>query len=137
MRCTQAFAAVLLVAGTGIAAGQNMPTEQSIQAQLQGPFLMLRGMYDGERLAFDARGQLIGSAPPLPFSLSFLIVRRVNLTQDEVEIDASRAGLLITRGWPEGAPDKVKAVPIDKKAAFRWLSQLSGTPNIAICWTPL
>lgn len=94
-------------------------------------------MYAGNRLAFDAQGQLIGSAPPLPFSLSFLIVRRVNLTQDEVEIDASRAGLLITRGWPEGAPDKVKAVPIDKKAAFRWLSQLSGTPNIAICWTPL
>lgn len=107
------------------AGAQSGPTQQSITAELQQPFLMLRGMYDGDKLAFDAQGQLIGSATPMPFSLSFLVVQSVTVAPDQVEIDASRAGLEITRGWPVGFPDKVKAVPIDKKGRFQVVITIS------------
>lgn len=115
------FCGCVLVFCLGIctAGAQSVPTQQSITAELQQPFLMLRGMYDGDKLAFDAQGQLIGSATPMPFSLSFLVVQAVTVAPDQVEIDASRAGLEITRGWPVGSPDKVNAVPIDKKGRFQ------------------
>lgn len=75
---------------------------------------MLRGMYDGDKLSFDAQGNLIGSASQIPFALSFLKVKDVHLTLDSVEIDAIREGLAIKQGW-EGRPDRATAEPIKDK----------------------
>ncbi len=72
-------------------------TAQSIEAQLKGPFLMLRGMYAGDHLQFDAQGNLIGSAEVLPFSLSALRVDKVKVKNSKVEIVATREGLAIPR----------------------------------------
>lgn len=112
----------MALCGARLVCGQDTPPNTNamgIEAQLKAtPFLMLRGMYDGDKLAFDVHGQLVGAAATIPFSLSFLVVRRVVVTQNSVEIDGDRAGLDITQGWPAGTPDKVKAVPIDKKHPY-------------------
>lgn len=105
---------VLAVVSGAVGFGQTAVTEQSIAAKLQGPFVMLRGMYDGDKLSFDAQGNLIGSASQIPFALSFLKVKDVHLTLDSVEIDAIREGLAIKQGW-EGRPDRATAEPIKDK----------------------
>jgi TonB family protein len=72
---------------------QAAPAPQSIESQLSGPFLMLRGMYDGHKLTFDAEGNLVGTASVLPFSLSALRLDKVRVTDSGVEIDTTREGL--------------------------------------------
>lgn len=123
------LAVVLLVCWGQAALGQAAPTEQSIETEIRAPFLMLRGMWDGEKLAFDSQGNLIGSAAPSPFALSFLIVNKVDVTPDQVEIEANRAGLEITRGWPVGTLDKVRAVPIDKRGRFQVVITIQREPQ--------
>lgn len=115
--------------GTTLGWAQTAVTQQQIEAKLQQPFLMLRGMYDGDKLAFDAHGQLIGSAASMPFSLSFLEVSNVAMTEDSVAIEADRAGLNITQGWPSGKPDKVSAVSIDKKHPYHVTITIARDPR--------
>ncbi|HTV81308.1 MAG TPA: hypothetical protein VME18_01565 [Acidobacteriaceae bacterium] len=92
--------------GAFACAAQTAPTAQSVEAQLKGPFLMLRGMYDGCKLAFDTQGNLIGTADVLPFSLSALRVNRVKVTDSNVEIDAMREGLIFSYGRAAGISAK-------------------------------
>jgi TonB family protein len=120
---------LILSVGVCSAGAQSIPTQQSIAAELQQPFLMLRGMYDGDKIAFDPHGELIGSATPMPFSLSFLVVQTVTVAPDKVEIDASRAGLEMTQRGPIGTFEKVKAVPIDKKGRFQVVITIRRDPQ--------
>lgn len=58
-------------AGAQVPVAQSGSTQQSPEAWLtSGPFLMLRGMWAGNELDFDAQGNLIGQADKLPFGLS-------------------------------------------------------------------
>jgi TonB family protein len=69
-------------------------TARRIEARLKAaPFLLLRGMYDGNKLAFDAQGNLVGTARELPFSLSAISVDNVWLNAAQLEIQGVRAGL--------------------------------------------
>jgi TonB family protein len=75
---------------------QTALTQQSIEAKLQGPFLMLRGMWDGGKLTFDSQGNLVGKARLRPFSLSAVITRSVRVTNSGIEIKGERAALVFT-----------------------------------------
>jgi hypothetical protein len=108
------FVLLVLIDSGVVVSGQDVPTQQSIEAELQQPFLMLRGMYDGDKLDFDAQGNLIGAADRLPFSLSALLVREVRLNDGALEIDGERAGLFIEHGGGEGQLDRVRAVAWSK-----------------------
>ena len=90
---------------------QTAPTAQSIEAQLRGPFLMLRGMYGGHKVKFDAEGNLVGKAHFVPFGLSVLRVDRVRVTDSDVEIDATREGLVFSAGGIALPPGKFSAEP--------------------------
>jgi TonB family protein len=97
----------------GLAWPQTLPTQQSIEAKLQAPFLMLRGMWDCNSLHFDANGNLIGSCDTGPFSLSAMTVKSVKLGDRKVEIKGSRAGLQFApAAWP-GGPEQVRPVHLD------------------------
>jgi TonB family protein len=122
------FAAGFAAAAQITSATPDVPTAQSLEAKLSDQFVLLRGMYDGEQVTFDSAGQLIGSASPMPFSLSFLVVKKVEISEDKVEVYANRAGLDITRGWPAGKPDKVKTTPIDKSGRFQVLIMIARDP---------
>lgn len=88
------LAVVLLACGGQAALCQDTPTEQSIEARLNAaPFLMLRGMYAGDKLNFDARGNLIGAAATLPFSMSVMKVTRVELDGATLNVSGYRGGL--------------------------------------------
>ena len=81
----------LLVAETGWA--QTAPTQQELETRLKSQFLMLRGMWDGERLTFDTQGDLVGTAGKRFFSESAVVVEQVQLSDTELEIRGRRAGL--------------------------------------------
>jgi hypothetical protein len=84
---------VCLISAT-ICAAQSAPTQQSIEAKLHGaPFLMLRGMWDGEKLAFDSRGNLIGAAATVPFSMSAIELTKIEVNDAQLQIFGVRAGL--------------------------------------------
>jgi hypothetical protein len=82
---------VCALATTGHA--QTAPTQQSIEAKLKGPFLMLRGMHDGDKLAFDSQGNLIGTAQKTLFSLSAVLVTQIELSETQMQVRGRRAGL--------------------------------------------
>lgn len=94
-RAVPAVCICLLCATTSGA--RNAPTQQSIEAKLQGPFVMLRGMWDGDNLHFDSQGNLTDSTPTLPFSLSAVGVDKIRLTDSELEIEGRREGLEFIR----------------------------------------
>jgi Gram-negative bacterial TonB protein C-terminal len=124
------FAVVLVGLCSGlVASGQTGPTQQEIEAKLRGPFVLLRGMYDGQQLNFDAQGNLAAAAGTLPFALSFVVVKSVVLSDSELRVEGSRAGLQIEQRRPLAQPDKVKAVAIDKNGQ-RFLV------NLTIAWDP-
>ena len=54
-------------------------------------------MWDGDRLAFDSQGNLIGTATTLPFSLSAVDVNQVRLTGSTLEIEGRREALTYER----------------------------------------
>lgn len=74
--------------------GQTLTTEQSIAAKLQqGPFVLLRGMYAGDKLRFDDQGNLTGTTELMPLSLSAIHVDEVRLSGSKVEVKGTREGL--------------------------------------------
>lgn len=104
--------AVSMAGGQGAFAQQSsVPTQQSIQARLEGPFLMLRGMYDGDKLTFDAQGRLKQLAGVIPFSLSAVRVERVKLSGGKLEIEGRREGLEFAAPEMRGEPMTVSAAP--------------------------
>lgn len=100
---------VLLAAAVSGSVGFGQTAEQSIAARLQqGPFVLLRGMYAGGKLNFDAQGNLIGHANTLPFSLSAVVVRNIHLGDTNLEIKATRVALLFAPGFPADGPETAK-----------------------------
>ncbi len=73
---------------------------------------MLRGMYAGRRLEFDAEGNLAGKAKIEAFGLSALRVDQVEVAGSEVEIDARREGLAFYSGG--------KSLPSGKIGLAKW-----------------
>jgi hypothetical protein len=88
---------VAVWAGLGcglMASGQTGLTQQEIEAKLQSaPFLIIRGMYGGDRLNFDAQGNLMGQAEKTFFSQSAVIVEQVQLGGSQLEVRGKRAAL--------------------------------------------
>lgn len=97
--------------GAPLAGAQTAPTQQSLERQFQGQILMLRGMYGGKELAFDASGNLIGNAETVPFSLSALTVEKVKLSDLRLEILCRRGGLKFDFAGPPSAPMHATASP--------------------------
>lgn len=119
MKIAGGLALCWMVAGWGGAAGQtpataaDAPTEQSIAAKLQAaPFLMLRGMWDGDKLSFDAQGGVAGSPQRRLFSLSAVVVTQVHLSDSSLEIDGERAGLVMQPA--QSLKKAVRAVALGK-----------------------
>jgi len=114
--------AIVWVVSASVAGAQTAATEQSIEAQLQAaPFVMLRGMYAGDKLSFDAEGNLVGDGTPTLFSLSAIRVTGIHLSDSALEVDGDRAGLevQVDRAGPSMQPalwgkgrDRVRAVPL-------------------------
>jgi len=76
---------------------QAGPTQQELETRLKSQTLILRGMWDGSKLAFDSQGNLVGRARVLPFSLSAVIVGNVRLSDSKLEIKGVRAGLMFAQ----------------------------------------
>jgi hypothetical protein len=49
---------------------QNNLTQPALEARLKGKTLILRGMYDGRQLSFDAQGNLAGTNHLRPLNLT-------------------------------------------------------------------
>ena len=108
------FSWVLLAAVGGSAFGQT--AEQSIAARLQhGPFVLLRGMYAGDRLNFDAQGNLTGSADMFPFSLSAIVVDKIHLSDKELTIEGRHASLEFDPVHSTSQPSRIRAVAFSRK----------------------
>jgi len=103
------------LAGEAFAQPNPMLTQQSVAAHLQGPFLVLRGMYDGNRLDFDAQGKLRDLAGVLPFSLSAVRVDGVAVG-GKVVIVGTREGLEFTAPSVPGGRMEVSAAPWSQDA---------------------
>ncbi|HUB19186.1 MAG TPA: energy transducer TonB [Acidobacteriaceae bacterium] len=112
------WASLCLVAASP-ARAQTPPTQQSVEARLQGPFLMLRGLYNTSRLEFNAHGELKNLAGIMPFSLSAIRVENVRLTDSRLEIDAVREGLEFSRPQQPGEPAPIAATVWDPTEQVR------------------
>ena len=114
------FTAAACAAFSGIAAqgqaAQPAVTEQSVRAWLtSGSLLMLRGTYNGDKLEFDAHGNLRNLPGVMPFSLSAVQVDSVTVG-GRVVIDATREGLEFTLPDMPGGRMQVSAVPWSRNA---------------------
>jgi TonB family protein len=109
---------VAVWAGLGcglMASGQTGLTQQEVEAKLQSaPFLIIRGMYGGDRLNFDAQGNLIGIADVLPFSLSALVGQQIHSSDTQIEIVGSRAGLEMKPNRDTRGPETVSGISREK-----------------------
>ena len=104
---------VLVAAGGSLAFGQT--SEQSIAARLQhGPFVLLRGMQAGSRLDFDAQGNLIGSAGRLPFSLSAVLIDKIELSEGELKIQGKHAMLEFAPTDGFGQPRRTRVIQFSR-----------------------
>jgi len=107
---------LLAVVSGSVAFGQTAITEQSIAARLkQGPFVLLRGMYAGDKLNFDADGKLIGPARTLPFSLSAVVIDKIKLDDTELAIEGEHAALEFEPTNGRGEPSRTKVIPFRMK----------------------
>lgn len=98
MRIHSLIAVIACLMSAVVGAAQTAPTAQSIEAQLKGPILLLRGMYDGHTLKFDATGNLIGHAKEVAFSMSAVRLEKVKIKGSQVVIVAEREGLEFSYG---------------------------------------
>jgi TonB family protein len=106
---------VLVVLVEQAALGQSALTAQAVEAKLKTePYLMIRGMYAGNHLAFDDQGNLIGSADAVAFSMSAVLVDQVQVTDTQIRIDGARAALQMQPSPDEKAPESVTAIPWNK-----------------------
>ena len=107
---------VLAVVSGSVAFGQTAVTEQTIAARLkQGPFVLLRGMYAVDKLNFDAQGRLIGAASRLPFSLSAVLIDKIELSKSELTIQGKHAMLEFEPATGTGQPSRTRVVGFSKK----------------------
>ena len=106
-------AACLCCMAASLAGAQAVPTQQSIETHLQGPFLVLRGLYSGSRLQFNADGDLKTLAGVMPFSLSAIRIEHLQLTDTRLEIDGVREGLEFARPAQPGQRAQVRAAVWD------------------------
>jgi TonB family protein len=91
---TQTWIVVVFLLACAPCGAETVPTQQSIEAKLRsGPFLMLRGRWDGGKPIFDSQGNLVGTEAKTLFSLSAVVVTQVQLTDTQLEIRGRRAGL--------------------------------------------
>lgn len=96
--------------GASVASGQTGPTQQSVEAKLKAPFLLLRGLWSCNNLQFDAQGNLIGSCASGSLSASAMVVKSVKLTDRRLEIKGSRSDLQFAPGGSPDGPAAVNAV---------------------------
>ena len=75
------------------AGAQTVLTQKDVEARLQGPFVLLRGLNGGDKLDFDAQGNLTGEPESAPLTLSAIADFKARLTDTELEISGHRAGL--------------------------------------------
>jgi TonB family protein len=92
----------LWVCGATLAWAQTPPTQQSVAEMFQLPVVMIRGLYAGDKLNYDAQGNMIGPAQPQAFTLSAIRATSVALTNTDLEVQGVRAGLVFsyTRSLP-------------------------------------
>lgn len=72
------------------------------------------GCYNGDHLAFDAQGNLVGTADTVPFSLCAVRVDNVQLTDSALEITGTREGLEFRDQGGSGGQETVTATVYDK-----------------------
>lgn len=102
----------LALAGGSAVFAQTAMTEQSLLAKLQqGRFVVLRGMYAGDKLRFDRQGNPMGRTDLMPFSLSAMHVDQVRLTGSKLEVRGVREGLEFLPPESPGAALTLTAAP--------------------------
>lgn len=115
------MAVFLCAMAANLAGAQTAPAQQSIEARLRGPVLMLRGLYNGSRLDFNADGRLKNLAGIMPFSLSAIQVENVRLTDSRLEIDGVREGLKFTQPAQPDENVQISAAAWDPREQVRIL----------------
>ena len=113
---------------------QNAPTQQDLETRLKSQFLMLRGMWDGGKLAFDSQGNLVGTAEKVFFSRSAVVVEQVLLSDTQLEIRGRRAGLEFSYSQPLHQPPHTP--PYDIAAGMKIGAKLYSKVDIEISRDP-
>jgi TonB family protein len=93
MRWQTRISALIVLLSVSAAHAQTPPTQQELEAKLKSQFLMLRGMWNGGKLAFDAQGNVVGAPEKRLFSLSAVLVKQVTLSENKLTIRGNRSGL--------------------------------------------
>jgi hypothetical protein len=71
-------------------------TAESVAKSLKGKLVFLRGMYVENDLAFDAQGNVTGTATPGPFSVSAIRVEQVHVDGTTLRLTGHRGGLIFS-----------------------------------------
>ena len=89
----------LLLAGSLAASAQT--TQQAIEARLKGKPLYLRGLWGANDLKFDPTGTVLSPSILASFALSGIDIKKVQVTDNRVEITGDRVGLEFRDYTPE------------------------------------
>jgi TonB family protein len=98
-------------------------TEADISARLVGKQVYLRGMWDGDKLSFDADGQPAQAYSPLPFTEAAFKAASVKLKDGKLQVKGERIQLRFNPdGTIDGLPDKAEH-------GGRMLIEVQGVPG--------
>ena len=93
-------------------------TEEQLRHQLQGKSFYLRSGYFDNELRFDQVGNLDGSSPKVPYTLSMVQIDKVSLGKRKLELTGVRYGIHFLGASPTEDPltasDKVRITPKKK-----------------------
>lgn len=119
-----------MVCGVCVAQPQGVPQQKDWEHRFRGQVLILRGMYGGAHLAFDAKGDLAGTAERLPLTLSALVVEEVKLEDQQLTLTCRRAGLKFSFAGPPGVPMEASASPwMPREDAVITIARDPGSPE--------
>jgi TonB family protein len=106
--------------------GSAQVTQADIESRLLHKRMILRGMYAGDSLAFDAKGQPAANYGTASFTLSGVQIDKVRIKGTSAVLEGQRFGLRYV-----SRPKKFEAVEIGKNEHVRITLDLAGVSDCA------
>lgn len=89
-------------------------TGHDLAKELKGKVLLLRAMESGDKLAFDAQGNLIGANTPEPFAYSAIEIKKIKEGGPELQLKCQRVALFFDTSSQSPALKDIRFVPLNE-----------------------
>src|SRR5713101_4220710 len=93
-------AIVLMYVGSIPVCGQTGSVQDQLNSTYKGKILLLRNFYSGSELQYDQNGVIVRGAGSGPWTLAYVEITGVTVSEQSIEIVGNRLGTLFQNGKP-------------------------------------